>query len=513
MGCKLKADTPRTPTRFQGFHSISGRLNLMARKDVDRTGHTVEKIGGTSMSNFDAVRKNIIVGDKRNEELYNRIFVVSAYGGVTDQLLEHKKTGKPGIYALFAGAENRWAWGDDLTRLEKSLTDINRSHFEDLSLRHQADQFILDRVEGVRACLIDLQRLCSYGHFQLRQHLVKVREMLAGVGEAHSAFNTSLRLQSEGINARFIDLTGWRESERLCMDEKLKRSLESVDLTRELPICTGYTQCKEGLIETFDRGYSEMTFSRIAVVTGAREAIIHKEFHLSSADPNIVDPAKVVTLGRANYDVADQLANLGMEAIHPKAARGLCSEGIPLRIKNSFEPKHPGTLITGGYQAETPQTDIVTGQKSVMAVSVFDQNAPSIAEIERTFLDVTSRFRVHRINRESNANTLTFYLSATLKQAKRIVNELGSNFSGAEISLRKVAVIAAIGSSLDVNNVLIASLVAFEQESIQVLAAHQTMRDVEVQFILDSDQFDHAVRLLHSVLIETRPKDREAVAA
>jgi aspartate kinase len=48
---------------------------------------------------------------------------------------------------------------------------------------------------------------------------------------------------------------------------------------------------------------------------------------------------------------------------------------------------------------------------------------------------------------------------------------------------------------------------------IQVLAAHQTMRDVEVQFILDSDQFDHAVRLLHSVLIETRPKDREAVAA
>lgn len=72
------------------------------------------------MSNFDAVRKNIIVGDKRNEELYNRIFVVSAYGGVTDQLLEHKKTGKPGIYALFAGAENRWAWGDDLTRLEKA---------------------------------------------------------------------------------------------------------------------------------------------------------------------------------------------------------------------------------------------------------------------------------------------------------------------------------------------------------------------------------------------------------
>ena len=56
-------------------------------------------------------------------------------------------------------------------------------------LRQQADQFIHERVEGVRSCLIDLQRLCSYGHFQLEEHLLTVREMLAGIGEAHSAFN------------------------------------------------------------------------------------------------------------------------------------------------------------------------------------------------------------------------------------------------------------------------------------------------------------------------------------
>lgn len=74
-------------------------------------------------------------------------------------------------------------------------------------------------------------------------------------------------------------------------------------------------------MRTFDRGYSEMTFSRIAVITRAREAIIHKEFHLSSADPKIVGETRVTPIGRTNYDVADQLANLGMEAIHPKAAK------------------------------------------------------------------------------------------------------------------------------------------------------------------------------------------------
>ena len=67
--------------------------------------HTVEKIGGTSMSNYEAVRDNIIVANHTNEELYQRIFVVSAYSGVTNELLEHKKTGEPGVYALFADSQ------------------------------------------------------------------------------------------------------------------------------------------------------------------------------------------------------------------------------------------------------------------------------------------------------------------------------------------------------------------------------------------------------------------------
>ena len=53
--------------------------------------HTVEKIGGTSIANTSAVFENILIGDRCGEDLYNRIFVVSAYSGMTDLLLEHKK--------------------------------------------------------------------------------------------------------------------------------------------------------------------------------------------------------------------------------------------------------------------------------------------------------------------------------------------------------------------------------------------------------------------------------------
>ena len=56
-----------------------------------------------------------------------------------------------------------------------------------------------------------------------------------------------------------------------------------------------------------------MTFSRIAVLTGAYEAVIHKEFHLSSADPRLVGADNAVPIGRTNYDVADQLANQAID--------------------------------------------------------------------------------------------------------------------------------------------------------------------------------------------------------
>ncbi len=65
--------------------------------------HTVEKIGGTSMTQFDRVVKNVIIQDRSGEDLYQRIFVVSAYGGITDLLLEGKKTRNTGHLRALCG--------------------------------------------------------------------------------------------------------------------------------------------------------------------------------------------------------------------------------------------------------------------------------------------------------------------------------------------------------------------------------------------------------------------------
>ncbi len=468
--------------------------------------HTVEKIGGTSMTDFEAVRDNIILGGRAPADLYNRIFVVSAYGGVTDQLLEFKRSGKPGVYALFAGdaetGDAQGGWQQQLDRVFNEMRDHNARLFSNPALRLEADAFLAGRIEGVRSCLVDLQRVCSYGHFQMEQHLLTVRELLASLGEAHSAYNTAALLRAEGVNARFVDLSGWRATELLPLDEQLRETFRSIDLTRELPIVTGYCLCREGLMATFDRGYSEMTFARIAVVTEAREAIIHKEFHLSSADPRIVDAERVVPMGRTNYDVADQLANLGMEAIHPRAAKGLRQQNIPLRVKNTFEPEHPGTLITSDYRSAKPCVEIVAGRKRVFAIEVFDQDMVGANRYDSAILEVIHRFKARIITKDINANTITHFLDTNLKTVKRILAQLEQAFPNAEISTRQVAIVSAIGSDMQVPGMLAKTVAALADVNVSVLAMHQSMRQVDMQFVIEECAYEAAIRSLHAHLIE-----------
>ncbi len=464
--------------------------------------HTIEKIGGTSMSDYASVRDNIIFNPIL-DNLYQRVFVVSAYGGVTDRLLEHKKSGVPGVYALFAGGIDDNSWLEKFEELYGDLFAINTELFGESALLEQANGFIRERLDNARQCLLDLQRLCQHGHFALEDHLETVREMLASIGEAHSAWNTATLLQRDGVNACFVDLTGWSASKHMPLDDRIRQAFQDIDLTSQLPIVTGYAHSEDGLMSSFDRGYSEMTFSRLAVLTGAGEAVIHKEFHLSSADPHLVGEDKAVPIGRTNYDVADQLANLGMEAIHPKAAKGLRQNNIPLRVKNTFEPEHTGTLITGDYVSDSPRVEIIAGCKGIYALELFDQDmAGSIPDYDREILATIKRFKAHVVSKDINANTITHYLSTNLKTVKRIRAVLAEHYPDAELDQKKVALVSAIGSDMQIPGILAKTVQAVASRNVSVLAVHQSMRQVDMQFIINEDDYDEAVKSLHESLVE-----------
>lgn len=465
--------------------------------------HTVEKIGGRSITDTETVLKSVLLADRVGPAVYGRIFVVSAYDGMTDRLLEHKKTGEPGVYALFAKGGEVGAWEKALADLASAMREKNREIFgagEDLVI---ADHFVRERVERVRSCLCDLQRLCASGPFVLEQQLATVREMLAGLGEAHAAHNTALLLRGKGVNARAVDLTGWSDEEEVSLDARIQRTFATMDIARVLPVVTGYVRCAEGMAKTYERGYTEVTFSRIAAITGAREAIIHKEFHLSSADPKLVGRERVRKIGCTNYDVADQLSNMGMEAVHPKAAKRLRQAGIPLRVKNTFDTRDEGTVVEAGFVSAKPMAEIVTGLPRAFALDLFEQDMVGVKGYDADVLQALTRHNIRIVSKCSNANTITHYVDCQLSALEQAAADLRLAYESAEVTVRSVAIVSVIGSDLKMSGLVASAASALDSVGVRLLGVTQLMRQVDLQLVVEPEQFDAAVKALHAQLVES----------
>jgi len=134
---------------------------------------------------------------------------------------------------------------------------------------------------------------------------------------------------------------------------------------------------------------------------------------------------------------------------------------------------------------------------------VFDQDmVGSLWDYEQKILSAISRFKATVITKDINANTITHYLGTNLKTVKRIVNAVNDEFTTAEVSTRKVAIVSAIGSDMKVPGMLAKTVSALASADISVLAMHQSMRQVDMQFVINEDDYEAAVANLHRCLVE-----------
>lgn len=455
---------------------------------------TVEKIGGTSMSKFEDVLNNIIKGNRKQGDYYNRIFVVSAYNNVTNWLLEHKKTGQPGIYTLF---ETNQDYRKALLQLLDKLLEINQA-LAPLGLdQKEAESFIVNRINQARNYLHSMADVIASGYVVRQNILFAAREILASIGEAHSAYNSVNILRKHGINAMFVDLCGFNDPEPLTIDQRIKKEFNGIDFASTLAVATGYTKGIEGIMREFDRGYSEITFSKIAVEVKADEAIIHKEFHLSSADPNIVGVENSKPVGKTNFNVADQLADVGMEAIHPKASKPIEVAGIHLRIKNTFEPEHPGTVISTGYRNPESKVEIITGTDKVQVIEIHEPLMVGQVGFDLGIMEVFHRHGVSYILKSTNANSISMVIWDNEKCAG-LVRELMEKYEG--VIEKKCAIVCAIGSNIAAPGILARAAQALASEKINIDCLSLSLSQVNIQFVVSREDYKKAVIVLNNAV-------------
>jgi aspartate kinase len=452
----------------------------------------VEKIGGTSMSRFDDVLNNIIRNG--NSQLTHRILVVSAYAGVTNWLLEDKKTGAPGAYQKFATEGD---WESSLEGILTRLIEINCG-FTAIGLDLQtANTYITNRIRKTKYVLRSLADVLASGYVNRDAILLAAREVLASVGEAHSAFNSVNILNNNAVPALFVDLSGLDDSEHLTIDQRIEKVFRDIEFSKGLVIATGYAKGIEGIMREFDRGYSEVTFSKIAVAVRADEAIIHKEFHLSSADPGIVGVENAIPVGQTNYDVADQLADIGMEAIHPKASKPLEQLGINLRIKNTFEPDHPGTLISKNFTGTEACVEIIAGTDRVVAIEVHDSTMVGEVGADLRIMQLFAEHQISYISKATNANSISMVVWEK-QVVPELIEELKSRYQ--VVTVKKAALISVIGSNIAKPGVLAKATQVLAHNRINVDFVSQSLRQVNMQFVIERAQYRTAVIALNQAL-------------
>ncbi|MGM0446278.1 MAG: aspartate kinase [Bacillota bacterium] len=457
---------------------------------------TVEKIGGTSMVKYEDVLNNIIRDPKSEDFSYNRVFIVSAYAKVTDLLLEDKKNLKPGIYKSFINNED--IYKQKLDDLLDYLIEINKT-FEYLGLDlDEANQFIKKRIKHTKKYLDSMEEILSSGYIKEENIFSAAREILASIGEAHSAFNSANILSNRGINTKFVDLTGFYDRSQLTMEERIKEMFEGINLKDKIIIVPGYTKDKGGLVTKYDRGYSEITFSRVATYLKAEQAIIHKEHHLSSADPELVGKKKAVPVGKTNYDVADQLADIGMEAIHPKASKPLELSGIKLVVKNTFEPDHPGTIITKDYVVKDSKIEIIAGSKKLVVIEIHDTSMVGEVGFDYEIMKLFKKYNISYVMKATNANSISQVIWEK-DLTDGLIDELKDKYKS--IKIKKIAMVCLIGSNISKPNILAKAARVLGENDININCVSISLSQVNIQFVIDRANYKKSVVLLNDNLM------------
>lgn len=455
---------------------------------------TVEKIGGTSMSALQDVLNNIIFYEREGNALYNRVFVVSAFSGVTNILLENKKTKAPGVYWHFAESRDFHAPLAEMLQHLKELNQKYKSLGLDLAA---ADRFIEAHVLKAQTYLENLANVLVSGYVNREGILQAAREILASIGETHSAFVLADILTHKKVNARLVDLSGFDDARPLTIDERIRDAFKDIDLASCICIVTGYAKGTEGIMREFDRGYSEVTFSKIADILHPGEAIIHKEYHLSTADPGIVGIDHCKPVGYTNYDIADQLADVGMEAIHPKASKPLEIGGISLRIKNTFEPAHPGTLITKDYVSKLKRVEVITGYDKMLIIDVYD---PLMVGSVGTDFQIMKLFYEHRVSytfKTTSANSISIVIwENDFDQA--LIDELSSKFE--KVTVEPVAMVCLLGTNMDQPGLLAKASEGLAKKEINIKSFGMAVRKVNIQFLIAREHFNTAIIALNQAV-------------
>lgn len=470
----------------------------------------VLKFGGTSVGSPQAMLQVCDIVHAAAARWGRVVVVTSAMGKSPDPKDQIKVTD-----ALLTAARTA-ASGDGETyrRIRRELSAKHSAAVQTVVSDGDDRARISAEIEGL---LDGFEMLCSSVRV-LGEITPRALDAIAGLGERMAARILAGALRSRGQRAMSIDAT-----EFVITNDHYQNAAPLMDVTRQMtaarlmpvlgqgvvPVVTGFIgSTPQGVPTTLGRGGSDYTASIVGAALNADEVLNFTDVNgVLTTDPRVAPDARTIeVLSQAEMS---GLAFFGAQVLHPLTIAPLVDQQIPLRVKNTFNPDHPGTLITKQGVSGGSPVKAVTMLDQVCVVNVTGSGMRGVPGIAgRTFSGVartgTSVYMFTQASSEQNI-CLVIPSAATSRVTDELEREFRAEISGGEIdavtTFPEAAILTAVGNGIaDTPGVGGRVCTALGEAGINILAIAQGMGECVISLVVDGRVARNAVRAVHALI-------------
>ena len=450
----------------------------------------VLKFGGTSVGSVKSILslKRIVENEAKRQSV---VVVVSALGGITDKLIATSQ--------LALKHDPKWKEEfDAMVERHHSMID----HIID-DTTQQEDLF--NKVDA----LFDQLKSIYHGVFLVHDLSEKTLCAIVSYGE---------RLSSN-IVATLIRGAKWFDSRDFIKTERKngKNVLDS-DLTNKLVADTFENLPRVSLVPGFisrdrdtdeitnlGRGGSDYTAAIIAAALDAEVLEIWTDVNgFMTADPRVISSA--YTINELSYVEAMELCNFGAKVIYPPTIYPVCVKNIPIKVKNTFNPENPGTIIKQKIEDDRKPIKDISSIKGTALINVTGLSMVGVIGVNRRIFTrlADNGISVFMVSQASSENSTSIGVrEEDVSEAVRVLNEefAAEIEDGAMFPMQVelgLATVAIVGENMKHTPGIAGKLFGtLGRSGISVIACAQGASETNISFVVKADSLRKSLNVIH----------------
>lgn len=448
----------------------------------------VLKFGGSSVGSADRIRQVINIVRQKHEAGAALSVVVSAFGGVTDQLIS---------------LCHQAAHGDE--GYKDTLNQIKERHYS------TARELAVATEDRLSPFFHELEQ-AVYGMYLVHEASPKMLDFVMSFGERLSAFIISMAMAAVIPTATFLDARTVVKTDNRYGNARVNFAKTNALIKQEpafkghLPVITGFIgSTDENETTTLGRGGSDYTAAIFGAALKADEIEIWTDVNgVMTANPRKVSQA--FPIPTMSYKEALELSHFGAKVIHPPTIAPALHQNIPLLIKNTFHPEHPGTFISNTHVSGDLPICGISSIDDVTMMRVEGAGLVGVCGIAMRLFGALARkdISVILISQGSSEHSICFAIAPQhtehAKQAleEEFALEMHSGLVDPIVVEKQLSVIAVVGENMRHSPGVAGTLfTALGKNGVNVVAIVQGSSEYNITVVVNKGDEAKALNVIH----------------